>query len=406
MLTQLHASAAGKDVITFTLLVSVASFFLGRCTADRRSRRFHVVAAGVLCRRSARPSVKLSDIALSWSDTAAASIPVVAVDPVKQCAELVSAPEGPYQENTTTGNYISTCRDNSSIMAPSTGNNTCSTVDTGSNDPAPDDSPFASSSDHSSNSNSNSSGEQLISMPSNLATGWTCVFSDTADSRGNSSSSNASATAAADPRGIAVDTNNASGGGHISLGVLLGAGAFGKVYQGSWRGSSVAVKVITQLGSLAADLSRREAELMLQVKHPNVVQTYHSIIWQRTYPTGSAIYTSSSDSASNTSDRLVHGGSGATVSSNSTSSSAGSRRGSSSGSTQTDCACAAADGQGCSSSIASDPATAAAETARWPVCDSGGDCELEFEFEGDQITRDSDQETQTWMVQEVSCQPP
>lgn len=59
----------------------------------------------------------------------------------------------------------------------------------------------------------------------------------------------------------------------------LGAGSFGKVYRGKWRGFQVAVKVQRHMSDAGTEKIRREAELSLKMKHPNVVQTYyHSIV--------------------------------------------------------------------------------------------------------------------------------
>jgi serine/threonine protein kinase len=51
--------------------------------------------------------------------------------------------------------------------------------------------------------------------------------------------------------------------------MLLGAGSYGKVYAAKWHGQEVAVKVIH---CLPDELQRvlREAEIMLQLHHPNV----------------------------------------------------------------------------------------------------------------------------------------
>lgn len=59
----------------------------------------------------------------------------------------------------------------------------------------------------------------------------------------------------------------------LSLGQLVGQGAFGRVYSGKWRGSPVAVKVLA-VPSLTPELVkefRGEAQLMATLRHPNVV---------------------------------------------------------------------------------------------------------------------------------------
>lgn len=66
-----------------------------------------------------------------------------------------------------------------------------------------------------------------------------------------------------------------------SAGVVLGAGAHGKVYKGQWRGQPVAVKILYHTGSQAAARVAREAAIMLQAKHENVIQSHHVLIWQR-----------------------------------------------------------------------------------------------------------------------------
>ncbi|WIA20460.1 hypothetical protein OEZ85_004867 [Tetradesmus obliquus] len=70
-------------------------------------------------------------------------------------------------------------------------------------------------------------------------------------------------------------------GENISLGVVLGCGAHGKVYKGQWRGQPVAVKVLYHSGLRAAARALHETDLMLQACHKNVVQTHHVLMWQR-----------------------------------------------------------------------------------------------------------------------------
>jgi serine/threonine protein kinase len=55
----------------------------------------------------------------------------------------------------------------------------------------------------------------------------------------------------------------------VPPGVLLGAGSYGRVYKGRWLGRDVAIKVVH---CSPDELPRvlREAEIMLQVDHPNV----------------------------------------------------------------------------------------------------------------------------------------
>ena len=66
---------------------------------------------------------------------------------------------------------------------------------------------------------------------------------------------------------------------------LIGEGAFGKVYRGSWRGLEVAVKMVlfsNQQGGANAPEKRAvmEAAVSSSVVHPNVVATYHYDIKQ------------------------------------------------------------------------------------------------------------------------------
>jgi serine/threonine protein kinase len=52
-------------------------------------------------------------------------------------------------------------------------------------------------------------------------------------------------------------------------GALLGFGSYGRVFQGRWHGKGVAIKIIhCQPEQLPRVL--REAEIMLQLDHPNV----------------------------------------------------------------------------------------------------------------------------------------
>ncbi|GFR46041.1 hypothetical protein Agub_g7510 [Astrephomene gubernaculifera] len=70
----------------------------------------------------------------------------------------------------------------------------------------------------------------------------------------------------------AVAAAVAAVGSEVLLGPLIGSGSYGKVYRGSWRGSCVAVKVISHnrhntLGSIANEL-----RLSLSFEHRNVVR--------------------------------------------------------------------------------------------------------------------------------------
>ncbi|GAX86359.1 hypothetical protein CEUSTIGMA_g13771.t1 [Chlamydomonas eustigma] len=64
---------------------------------------------------------------------------------------------------------------------------------------------------------------------------------------------------------------------------LLGEGAFGKVFRGLWRGSSVAIKLMNLPASGSGDerkerMAIMEAAISASLSHPNIVQTYNYII--------------------------------------------------------------------------------------------------------------------------------
>ena len=59
----------------------------------------------------------------------------------------------------------------------------------------------------------------------------------------------------------------------LSIGRVLGRGGFGEVYQGTWRMTDVAVKVLL-LGQLTNDARKEfeaEAQIMRKLRHPNIV---------------------------------------------------------------------------------------------------------------------------------------
>eukprot|EP00803_Ostreobium_quekettii_P004987 evm.model.scf_463.4 EVM.evm.TU.scf_463.4 scf_463:59026-71386(-) len=63
---------------------------------------------------------------------------------------------------------------------------------------------------------------------------------------------------------------------NIVMGELLGQGAYGRVYKGTWNGAVVAVKVFTHTvedDRLEASIER-EIHFMTELRHPNVVQQY------------------------------------------------------------------------------------------------------------------------------------
>ena len=95
---------------------------------------------------------------------------------------------------------------------------------------------------------------------------------DTTEFSGNNSSKYES--------GVNNTSRSGSGGNIVQLGVLLGAGSFGRVYKGRWRSKDVAVKVI-QHSSKTVDLVLNEVNLMLSFNHPNIVRALHVINWVR-----------------------------------------------------------------------------------------------------------------------------
>eukprot|EP00803_Ostreobium_quekettii_P011670 evm.model.scf_682EXC.10 EVM.evm.TU.scf_682EXC.10 scf_682EXC:53115-55517(-) len=63
----------------------------------------------------------------------------------------------------------------------------------------------------------------------------------------------------------------------VQLGAPLGKGGFGRVYKGSWQGTTVAVKIICHNDkTLQTNVGEPfEAFLSKHISHPNVVQTFH-----------------------------------------------------------------------------------------------------------------------------------
>lgn len=55
------------------------------------------------------------------------------------------------------------------------------------------------------------------------------------------------------------------------MGPKLGSGAFGEVRLGTWRGTDVAVKILHATDDKSRDVFYREANLLCQLRHPNIV---------------------------------------------------------------------------------------------------------------------------------------
>lgn len=80
----------------------------------------------------------------------------------------------------------------------------------------------------------------------------------------------------------------------VRLGALIGRGAYGKVYRGSWNGNIVAVKVMETHAAVGAGGSGSggqdgvfEAVLSSNLSHPNIVHTYQYGVRPMTAPPGS-----------------------------------------------------------------------------------------------------------------------
>uniref|UniRef100_A0A383VCB8 Protein kinase domain-containing protein n=1 Tax=Tetradesmus obliquus TaxID=3088 RepID=A0A383VCB8_TETOB len=129
------------------------------------------------------------------------------------------------------------------------------------------------------------SGRASANTVTPLGWGWTCVLS-----RSSPAVQAASSQPGSEQRQLRQEQQQQESGSsmaqqqageNISLGVVLGCGAHGKVYKGQWRGQPVAVKVLYHSGLRAAARALHETDLMLQACHKNVVQTHHVLMWQR-----------------------------------------------------------------------------------------------------------------------------
>jgi len=84
------------------------------------------------------------------------------------------------------------------------------------------------------------------------------------------------------PKGMMFKKSSDNAFVDVRLGPLIGQGAYGRVYRGTWNGNTVAVKVIemsdSKLGLTTEELCIKnpifEAVLSSNLSHPNVVQTY------------------------------------------------------------------------------------------------------------------------------------
>eukprot|EP00775_Hariotina_reticulata_P004756 gene4756-5006_t len=71
-----------------------------------------------------------------------------------------------------------------------------------------------------------------------------------------------------------VVSGSASSISDMHLGPLLGAGSFGRVYKGTWRGLDVAIKVIDHRDGHEAALVGNEAKLLMSLAHENIVSDF------------------------------------------------------------------------------------------------------------------------------------
>lgn len=65
----------------------------------------------------------------------------------------------------------------------------------------------------------------------------------------------------------------------VTLGPIIGSGAFGSVYKGKWRSLEVAVKMVTVMdsekyGSKELDSLKSEIEVLSRLQHPNIICFY------------------------------------------------------------------------------------------------------------------------------------
>jgi serine/threonine protein kinase len=51
------------------------------------------------------------------------------------------------------------------------------------------------------------------------------------------------------------------------------------VYKGRWHSSDVAIKIVTVRAPEELPRVLREAEVMMQLDHPNIVRAFHASVW-------------------------------------------------------------------------------------------------------------------------------
>lgn len=71
-----------------------------------------------------------------------------------------------------------------------------------------------------------------------------------------------------------IPTNNSSAGARV-YGVCVCV----QVYKGRWHSSDVAIKIVTVRSPEELPRVLREAEVMMQLDHPNIVRAFHASVW-------------------------------------------------------------------------------------------------------------------------------
>ncbi|KAF8065427.1 serine/threonine-protein kinase/receptor R831 [Scenedesmus sp. PABB004] len=83
----------------------------------------------------------------------------------------------------------------------------------------------------------------------------------------------------------------------VEFGELIGQGSYGRVHKAVWCGREVAVKVIDH-DVVALPAVESEADLLLSLHHPNLVDAYHYVAYIQDAPPGSATVRTSSVASS------------------------------------------------------------------------------------------------------------